>query len=674
MNLKNVKSLFKKELLDVLRDKKTVIMMVLVPIVLYPLLIVVSLQVMSKITTTMSEKTYTVAIESEDSGVISDLLAKYEFADYSLKFVETSEPEKALAGENIDVYIKISLENGKEKFEIYYISSITNSNYAADKVSKFLSDYSSDITKKTLEAAGLDADEILKPIEVSFKDKATNEETAGSLLSSILPFMLVVSLLMGTMYPAIDTTAGERERGTLETLLTLPVTNSEIIVSKFLVVGTIGIISALLNVISLIGVGIYMYSMASTYNSNISGGVDIAKFIPALLIVILCVFAFAVFISAITMCVTAFAKTYKEANNYITPLSLVVMFASFIGFIPNVRLTEKAALFPVANITLLIRDMLSFKYDAKVVLLVLLSNVLYGFFAIWILGRIYNSESILFGESAAGVQIFERRKNLKPGGVPELGDTILVLLVTIFAMIYIGGAIQLKYEYLGVFGTQLLILGIPVFAALYTKKDFKKTFRINKCKGSYFLAAAFMIIGAVLLGIVITSIIGIFLPESIDETYELQKSLMGDNFFSTLFIVAIVPAVCEEFMFRGYVLSALSDKFKPKAAMLIAACLFGIYHMSLVRFIVTAFLGYVSCYVVYKSKSIFTGSLMHFINNGLSVLILYYPNLVGKIFPVLTSETLDIVDLLFLIIIGILFMYLGNFIIKAPKGKKADFN
>ena len=669
MNLKNVKSLFKKELLDVLRDKKTVIMMVLVPIVLYPLLIVLSLQVMRNITTSMSEKIYTVAIESDDSRLISELLAKYELKDYSLKFVETSEPEKALAGENIDVYIKIYTQDEKEKFEVYYISSITNSSYAADKVSKFLSDYSSDITKKTLETAGFDADEVLKPIEVSFNDTASNEETAGSLLSSILPFMLVVSLLMGTMYPAIDTTAGERERGTLETLLTLPVTNSEIIVSKFLVVGTIGIISALLNVISLIGVGAYMYGVAKSYNDSFSGGVDIAKFIPALLVVILCVFAFAIFISAITMCVTAFAKSYKEANNYITPLSLVVMFASFIGFIPNVRLTEKVALIPIANITLLIRDMLSFKYDATVILLVLLSNVLYGFFAIWILGRIYNSESILFGESAAGVQIFERRKNIKSGGVPELGDTILVLVITIFAMIYIGGAIQLKFKYFGVLGTQFIILGIPLLAAIYTKKNLKKTFKINSCKGAYLLSGILMIIGTILLGMVITAVIGVFLPDSIGETYDLQESLMGDSFISTLLVVAVAPAICEEMMFRGYVFSAFEDKFKPKTAMLISACLFGIYHMSFVRFIVTAFIGYVTCYVVYKSKSLFMGMIMHFINNGLSCVIMYYPKQVGKIFPILTSETLEAFDLLFLIIIGTLFIYIGYILINSKKEK-----
>ena len=676
MNLKNVKNLYKKEALDVLRDKKTVIMMLVVPIILYPLLIIVSLQMMTAITNNMSKHIYQIAIFDENDRHIfywNTPFAEYDYynlEDYSLVVLEDiNNPGEALANEDIDAYIKISDKGGKKSFEVYYLSSVTNSNYAASRVSDWLSDYSADITDAKLKDLGLDSDEILEPVEISYNDASTNEETAGSLLASILPFMLIVSLLMGTMYPAIDTTAGERERGTLETLLTLPVTNSEIIVSKFLVVATIGIISALLNIISISGVGAYMYNITSSY-TNTSGGIAISRFIPAILVGVLCVFAFAIFISAITMCVTAFAKTYKEANNYITPLSLVVMFASFIGFIPNIKLTERAALIPVANICLLIRDMLSFKFDARVVILVLLSNVLYGVAAIWFLGRVYNSEAILFGESAAGVQIFERRKNIKAGGVPELGDTILVLFVTMFAMIYIGGAIQLKLGFFGVLGTQFIILLIPLIAAIYTKKDMKRTFRIKGCSPKYFCGGVLMIVGAIFLGMVITTIVGAIFPESASEAGELQNSLLGDNFISTLFVVALIPAVCEEMMFRGYVLTAFSNKFKPKTAILISACLFGIYHMSIVRFFATAFLGYVICYVAYKSKSIFPGMIMHFINNAISCISMYYPEKFWKIFLSMLSDKVNIFDIIFFILIGILFVYMGYIVINTQKKHK----
>lgn len=676
MNMKNIKSLYKKELLDVIRDKKTVIMMVVVPIILYPLLIVVSLQMMAAITTNMSNHVYQIAIYDENNRHINYWNTPfmdydyYNFEDYSLTITEDAkEPEEALANEDLDAYIKIVNKDGKDYFEIHYLSSVTNSNYAAGKVFEWLSEYSALITDKKLDGLGLDSDQILNPIEISYEDASTNEETAGSLLSSILPFMLIVSLLMGTMYPAIDTTAGERERGTLETLLTLPVTNSEIIVSKFMVVATIGIISALLNIISISGVGVYMYNMASSYTDT-SGGISLGRFAPAILVGVLCVFAFAVFISAITMCVTAFARTYKEANNYITPLSLVVMFASFIGFIPNIKLSEKVALIPVANISLLIRDMLSFKYDAEVVFLVLLSNIFYGLAAIWVLGRIYNSEAILFGESAAGVQIFERRKNIKAGGVPELGDTVLVLFITMFAMIYIGGAIQLKLGYYGVLGTQFLILTIPLIAAIYTKKDIKRTFRLKPCGTRYIIGGILMIMGGILLGLVINSFVGAIFPDSAKDASGLQASLLGDNFIAMLLVVALAPAICEEMMFRGYILTAFENKFKPRTAILISACLFGIYHMSIVRFFVTAFIGILICYVAHESKSLIPGMIMHFINNGLSCVTMYYPEKSGRLLLMFVGETISIVDVIFLIAIGALLVYLGLILIRAKKNEE----
>ena len=122
MNIRNIKSLFKKELLDVLRDKKTVIMMVIVPIILYPLLIVLSLQVMSRVTTQMTERTYIAAVDSYDDEVSARFVAKNRFSDYSLKIVEVSDPDEALVNEDIDVYIKISNEEGKDIYEIYYLS------------------------------------------------------------------------------------------------------------------------------------------------------------------------------------------------------------------------------------------------------------------------------------------------------------------------------------------------------------------------------------------------------------------------------------------------------------------------------------------------------------------------------------------------------------------------
>ena len=591
MNFKIIKQLYKKEILDVLRDKKTVIMMLVVPLVLYPLVMIFSLQIMTSISTSMEEHTYIIAFDfNDEDGKFASLFNDMGTSgNNNFKIVSSNDCETMLVNEEIDAFIRKN-SGEKENFEVYYMSSVTNSNYAADLIGNVLGKYSLSLTKKAIKDAGLDVDKVLNPIEIQNKDVSTGEQTAGSLLGMLIPFMLITSLLMGTMYPAIDTTAGERERGTLETMLTLPVSNRQLIISKFLTVGTIGIVSAFLNVISMGGVGIYMYNMVMSLGSA-NKDFNMGQFIPAIIIGILCVFAFAVFISAITMCVTAFAKSYKEANNYITPLMLIVMFASFVGFIPNVTLSPGLALVPVVNICLVIRDMLVFKYSVTTITLVLFSNIAYGILSIMILGKIYNSESILFGDDNSGIQIFERRSNMKKGGVPTISDMVLIIAITAVMFIYVGGALQIKLGNIGVFATQFIIVGIPLLASYYTKKDLKKTFRVKTCNVKYFLAGIFMIIGSMMLGVVLSAITSSFFTNDAKQATEAVSSLIGDSFLGTVLLVALTPAICEELMFRGYVLSSLENKIKVKYAILISAIIFGMYHMSIVRFFTTALLG-----------------------------------------------------------------------------------
>ena len=443
----------------------------------------------------------------------------------------------------------------------------------------------------------------------------------------ILPFMLVVSLLMGTMYPAIDTTSGERERGTLETLLTLPISNRELIVSKFLAVATIGLASAALNILSMAFVGVYMYKMMLK-TTGMGSSASLVRFIPVIFVCILCVLAFAIFISALTMCVTAFAKSYKEANNLITPMMITVMFLSFLSFLPNVSLNSGVALVPVANVCLLVKELLAFKYDLLIIFIVLASNVVYGVLAVMFLSKIYDSESILFGEEGASVQIFERRRDMKKGGVPAVGDAWLVALITVIAVIYLGGAMQLKYGYIGLLSQQFIIIGVPLLAAWYTKKDMKMTFSLNPVALKQLIAAALMGLGGTCLASLLGDILSKLMVKSAESLNSLNEQISDFGFVEAFVLIVVAPAVCEEFLFRGYILTAFRGKYRVINAILVSSAIFGLYHMSLIRFFGTFVLGVLNCYVVVKTGSIFPAMLMHFLNNGIGVIQLYVPGMV----------------------------------------------
>ena len=663
MNFRIVKALYKKEILDVLRDKKTVVMMLVVPLILYPLMLVAGMYIMTSVSTSMSEQNYKVALAvEEDTEDIEKFFLENQDDGYSISIVDVDDLEQALASGDIDLFIEKKVVDGKDTFVISYLSAITNSNYATDIAIDVLQGYSMSITERIIEEAGLKVSDVLSPINIALLDKSSNEESAGSLMGTVVPFMLIMSLLMGTMYPAIDTTAGERERGTLETVLTLPVTNQEVFFSKFLTVATIGTVSATLNIISMGGIGIYMYKLMKGVGAD--APVDMSRFVPAIVVSALCILAFAVFISAISMCVCVFAKSFKEANNYVTPLALVVVFASMVSIMPNVELTSNMALIPVSNICLLIRDMLAFKFNLGTIGIVLISNVIYGMLSVVLLGKIYNSESILFGDEGASMQLFEKRSNIKKGGVPSLGDAWLVLAVTLLLMIYVGGMVQIKYGYLGVIVTQLIVAGVSVLVSLYTKKSMRETFKLNLPKLRHILGGLLMLFGGVLIGMILTAIASIFFKNSAAEMGDTMSYLMGDSFLISLLMVAVLPAICEELMFRGYIFASLENKLNYKKAIIFAGLLFGAYHMNITQFFATALLGIIMCYVAYKSRSILPGIIMHFTNNALSVVVMYYPDQVAKVAPVLAKETLMLSDVFLILAVGVALLMLGKYIIQ----------
>ena len=684
MSTKIIRTLIKKEMLDVFRDKKTVIMMLVVPVILYPLIFIGVMQVMAFISSGMEEQNYRIVVDAaDDDAFLHKLMQERDHgqesdkeddseASYQITIVDAdsiSDYETALNEEEIDVYISGQMQARKMQYEMYYLSSVTNSNYAAGIVSDIFDEFKEDLTRQRIAEAGMDVQDIMEPIGYERKDTASKEQSLGSVMGSILPFMLVISLLMGTMYPAIDTTAGERERGTLETILTLPVTNRQLIISKFITVAVIGMASALLNILSMGGIALYMYEIMDMQADM--GSFDMAKFIPAILVCILAVFAFSLLISAVTMCVTSFAKSYKEANNYITPLMLVVMFVGYIGFIPNLELTQTMAMIPVANICLLIKNMLVFKVDYVVIAVVLLSNVAYAVIAILFLSRIYDSEAILFSDSRNGLQIFEKRGNLRKGGVPTVSDVWFVVALTILLVLYAGSMLQLRFGLAGAFGTQMILLLVPLFVVLYTKKDIRQTYGFTGTKTVGFAGAAFIAAGMVIVNMLLSVCMVSLFPESAQNMNTTFSNLMDNNVAGVLFVIALAPAVCEEMLFRGMILHSLKARYRMPAAMVITAALFGLYHMSLVKFLPTGLLGFALCYLVWRTGSIYPAMLMHFINNAFSVVISCYPEQVERVLPVLYKDTLSLSDGMLLMSAALVLLCIGGALLRRVE-KKTD--
>lgn len=668
MNYKQLQTLYKKEIMDVLRDKKTILTMVVLPVLLYPMLFVIIMQVVSLIQTTQQEQTYHIAydnVSEENRNTLNDWIeGDQDDLTYVIQEVKSNNPKKDLEDEKIDAYLTMNEEDGQLTYEIHYLSAVSNSSMVSDMLEEEIESFGKHVAEKNAKEQGLNVKSVLYPVIARFEDESSNESAIGSILGGIIPFLMITAILMGAMYPAIDATAGEKERGTLETLLTLPIGNMELIMSKFLSVATISIFSVLMNVISMGGIVLYMYASIKALSEDM-GSFHVESFIPAVLISVVCVIAFALFISAVVMCVCAFAKSFKEANNYVTPVTLVVMLTGYIGFIPNVELTSKTALIPVANVCLLMKNLMVFKYDFTNILAVLLSNIIYAFIAVWVLGKIYNSESILFGESASGIKLFERRKNIKKGSLPTVQESILILIVALLMMVYLGGLVSLNHPTMGVIIPQAFIGLLPLFACFYIKGDFKKVFGLKVPKLRYVIGGVFLYIGVGSLAMALSNVLAQLFPQGNEELSESYMEILSSVPFGVgLLLMALLPAICEELLFRGYMYTAFRQKLNLIPAMIWVSILFGVSHMSLIKLIPTAILGCALFYARSKSDSLFVSSLMHFLNNGIAVALMYY----GDKIPVLNDETMTAPIMLIFVVLAVIFIPIGVLVF----GKKKE--
>ena len=682
MNKHIVTALYQKEMTDILRDKKTILMMIIVPLLLYPLLFIFSMWITSTALTSNTRDTFTIAFENiKNQDELIEAFNTYgrEY-DYNFAYLENlhSDPDtdkesflNELENGSIAAYLKVNPENSKE-YIIVYNSSNTASSTAAAMIEDMLMEIRNEKRVLILEDMGLEAESVLEPIQYTREDHATSEETVGALFGSIIPFLLVTSILMGAMYPAIDCTAGEKERGTLETLLTLPVHNLELITSKFLATSTVAVAAAFLNVLSMGILGGYFFSSMQASSETVLE-FDISVYIPAILIMLVLAVVLALFASAVCLCVCIFARSFKEAQNYSTPVMLVFMFAAMVCIIPNIDLAHGLEFLPVVNVVLLISELFQFEFNAAKIAIVLGSNLAYTIFAVLLMTKMFHSEEILFGESAGGIHLLEKRSQMKSKQIPGMGDVLLLMSVEIMIVLLAGSLLIVKLGIWGLVLQQLLMAACLFAYCYYIKTDFSKVFRFHKVNGWQLLGTVLCWFGTYVVMMLISAFLSKLFPASAESADSLLALWENQPLWLIILSSAFLPAVCEELLFRGYLFGSLSNKYRISTAIFWTGILFGLYHMNLIKLVVVGLLGAMLAYIVFKTDSIWCSILAHFLNNFIAVVISLYPEEIERKLPFLMQ--MDNAAGAILIALGILALIGGIWILKWRTGdfkKPAD--
>ncbi len=394
MSVSPVRTVFLKELRDLYRDRRTLMVTVVLPLLMYPIIFIGVLQITLLQAGKLNKQAGLVALltpeELPGNLVKTDSTSLLEFVD------STGWLEKLRVGE-IDAAVSFvagfrdSIERGGvAEMQVHYLSSRDFSDQVRRRVETAVEGFQGEIVERRLSEIGLDSSYI-NPVAFNAVDEATSQQQAGSALGRFLGYILILTTLSGAFYAAIDLTAGEKERGTLETLLVSPASRRELVYGKFLATVTTAMITAVLNLVSLGLTALYAVRMVG---SEASVGMSIS--FSSLILVMLVLIPLAVMFAGISMAVAVTARNYKEGQGLLTPLITISILPAMVSMIPGIELSPLLAAVPIANVSLLTKELMAGQTPWLELFITLLSTAGLAVLALhWVTVQ-FNRESVLF--------------------------------------------------------------------------------------------------------------------------------------------------------------------------------------------------------------------------------------------------------------------------------------
>lgn len=619
MNLNKVITIYKKEMLDILRDRRTVISAIVIPIILYPLMMIGFSSLMNRQEQKLEEQQAVIYIDNQVKDLNSGLVVE-EFSNLENIQVmnQVEDPMLLLEEESVKVVVTITDSINAAGFHVLktklsYNKSDEKATSIFRKLQSKLSDLEEQIVGERLASIAIDV-EILDAVDVIQDNIAPPEQMFGFLIGKILPYLLIMLTISGGAVVSSDLVAGEKERGTMETILVSAAHRNELVFGKYLTIITISVITVFLNLFSMYISIQHMLGQTGMDMQNVN--LPIGNFALVLVAMLPLITLFA----AILLSISTFSRNIKEASSYQTPLMLIGMVAAMISMFPAFELNIGMALIPVVNIALLFKDIMMNNFNLTYFLIVIGSTLLLDVVAVFYSVKLFNDESILFRTS--------EEKSLKFWGKGKANifseQFMMMFFVAIVVLFYyIGASWQIADLIKGLVKTQLIILVLPVILVLrVSKNDIKKTLRLNMPDVRNFAIVLLAAAPLIILVSLITQVTNMIYP--IPDAYieAMEKIVnMGDlSFLMNILVIAMLPGICEEILFRGFIING----FKKKGfwgSIIITAVLFAILHLDPYRLLPVTIIGIWLGYMLLRSNSLYVPMLAHAVNNSLAVVM-----------------------------------------------------
>ncbi|MBI4560232.1 MAG: CPBP family intramembrane metalloprotease [Candidatus Hydrogenedentes bacterium] len=622
MNLRVVTTILRKELVDLLRDKRTLILMVGVPIVLYPVLFIFGSQAAVIQRTRIEKAVFQVGIPRDADPTLKEWLKripqisvqKFDDAESNLR---QGKLEAVVVSEG---NLESRLASGESvPIEVRYDATDVESQEAATRIAEGLKKEQETLLQARLAGVGLKSDYV-QPLKVERKNVASSAKATGTVLGMILGVIMVIMLGLGAFYPAIDLTAGEKERGTFETLLSTPATKHEIVTGKFLTVLCLSLLTGLLNLGSMVLT--FAFQLGQLKNQIGQFEIDLPPHVVATILVVLTPLAF--FISAIMMSIAVFARSFKEAQNFMTPFFTLLMFPAILAAIPGTTLTTATQLVPVMNVSLLFKDLLIGQATAQGILAVLVSTTVYALLALAAAVWVFQREEVILSQER-GLPLTLRRGEFVRRRLPTPGMVLTLFAASLILVFYAGTYAQSRSPHVGLLITEWLLIFLPVILFFwYTRVDIFTALSLRIPSLTAALCSIAMGFAVVIFSLQLSVWQNQVFPIPDEIAKQLEQIVKVDqaglNIVVLIAVAALSPAICEETLFRGAILSGVRQILPPWTTWIAVGALFGVFHISLHRMLITGLLGVFLTYLVWRSDSLFTGMIAHFIVNATSIL------------------------------------------------------
>jgi sodium transport system permease protein len=400
MSLHNIGVVYRKELTDQLRDRRTIISMVVIPILMFPLLTVgMGTLVVKLVNSAKQEVPKVMILGGEDSPNITKAVNQFQgiqIVPPSMDAAAQITEKRIRAAVQIPEGFDASVEKGdSSKISIEYYQGDIKSEFANETLQKRFGEYREQIAKEQLTARHVPTG-LLDPFEVNAQNVAPPEKVGGSTFGGFIPYVIIILCLTGAMYPAMDLTAGEKERGTMETILCSPVSRTDLVLGKFLMVVTASLATAILSVSSMSVSFLWAQKALSHAGGGQGNPLNISIDPRGVLAVLAMVLPLSVLFSAAMLAISLFAKSFREAQSYLSPLTIIVILPAIASVLPGIELNVKTALIPILSTSLVSKEIVSGNHPWGFIALIFATSCLYAGIALAIAVRLFNREDVLF--------------------------------------------------------------------------------------------------------------------------------------------------------------------------------------------------------------------------------------------------------------------------------------